>query len=68
MSVNVTAKTETIDDGRVRVTFVVNEGERAGIAAINFTGNNAINGGTLKGAHADQGNRFPELAVQRRHL
>ncbi|MDB5537965.1 MAG: bamA [Devosia sp.] len=48
-SVGVTAKTETIPDGRVRVTFVVNEGDRAGIAAINFTGNNAINGGTLKG-------------------
>src|SRR5690606_34702556 len=33
-----------------RVIFQVNEGERAGIAAINFTGNNAINGGNLKGA------------------
>ena len=48
LSVGVTAKTETIADGRVRVTFVVNEGNRAGIAAINFTGNNSINGGSLK--------------------
>ena len=49
LAINVTARTETIADGRVRVTFVVNEGNRAGIAAINFTGNNAINAGTLKG-------------------
>ena len=49
MSVGVTAKTETIADGRVRVTFVVNEGNRAGIAAINFTGNNSIGAGNLKG-------------------
>jgi outer membrane protein insertion porin family len=28
---------------------VINEGTRAGIAAINFTGNNSINGGNLKG-------------------
>ena len=50
MSVGVTARTETIADGRVRVTFVINEGERAGIAAINFTGNNAFSTGNLKGA------------------
>ncbi|SHF46906.1 outer membrane protein assembly factor BamA [Devosia limi] len=50
MSVGVTAKTEALPDGRIRVTFQVNEGDRAGIAAINFTGNNAVNGGTLKGA------------------
>jgi outer membrane protein insertion porin family len=48
LSVGVSAKTDIIADGRVRVTFVVNEGNRAGIAAINFTGNNAINGGSLK--------------------
>ncbi|WP_160172771.1 outer membrane protein assembly factor BamA [Devosia sp. LC5] len=48
--VSVTARTEVIPDGRVRVTFVVNEGDRAGIAAINFTGNNAFNSGNLKGA------------------
>jgi outer membrane protein insertion porin family len=47
--VSVTARTEVIPDGRVRVTFVVNEGDRAGIAAINFTGNNAFNSGNLKG-------------------
>lgn len=49
-SVSVTPRTEATADGRVRVVFVVNEGNRAGIAAINFTGNNAINGGNLKGA------------------
>ncbi|WP_375450961.1 outer membrane protein assembly factor BamA [uncultured Devosia sp.] len=47
-SIGVTARTEAIADGRIRVTFVVNEGERAGIAAINFTGNNSIDSGSLK--------------------
>lgn len=50
LSVSVTARTETTTDGRVRVIFVVNEGNRAGIKAINFTGNNAIGAGNLKGA------------------
>lgn len=45
----VTAQTASVDNGRVRVTFVINEGVRSGIAAINFTGNNAFNAGTLKG-------------------
>ena len=49
LGVSVTARTEATPDSRVRVTFVVNEGNRAGIAAINFTGNNAINTGNLKG-------------------
>ncbi|WP_354061205.1 outer membrane protein assembly factor BamA [Devosia sp. 2618] len=48
LSVTVAARTEATADGRVRVIFVVNEGDRAGIAAINFTGNNAFNSGTLK--------------------
>lgn len=49
-SVSVTARTELTTDGRVRVIFEINEGERAGIAAINFTGNNSIGAGNLKGA------------------
>ncbi|MFC3705821.1 outer membrane protein assembly factor BamA [Devosia honganensis] len=49
LSVSVTARTEQTADGRVRVIFTVNEGERAGIAAINFTGNNAIGANNLKG-------------------
>lgn len=49
LGVGVTARTEATNDGRVRVIFQVNEGERAGIAAINFTGNNAIGAGNLKG-------------------
>ncbi|MBJ3784426.1 outer membrane protein assembly factor BamA [Devosia sediminis] len=48
-SISVTARTEATADGRVRVVFVVNEGERAGIAAINFTGNNSISANNLKG-------------------
>ncbi len=50
LGVTVTSRTEPTADGRVRVVFQVNEGERAGIAAINFTGNNAMSGGNLKGA------------------
>jgi outer membrane protein insertion porin family len=50
MSVNVSARTEQTADGRVRVIFDINEGERAGIAGINFTGNNSIGTGNLKGA------------------
>ncbi len=44
----VNTKLEAVDGGRTRVTFVINEGQRSGIAAINFTGNNSINSGTLK--------------------
>ncbi|WP_158541679.1 outer membrane protein assembly factor BamA [Pelagibacterium lacus] len=47
VTVGVTA--EPTADGRVNVRFQVNEGGRAGIAAINFTGNNAISGAVLKG-------------------
>ena len=48
-SVSVTPQTAVVDGGRTRITFVINEGTRSGIAAINFTGNNAFNSGTLKG-------------------
>ena len=48
-NITVTPRAEQLENGRVRVTFTVNEGQRAGIAAINFTGNNAYNAGTLKG-------------------
>jgi outer membrane protein insertion porin family len=48
-AISVTARTEPVADGRVRVVFVVNEGERAGIAGINFTGNNSIGVNSLKG-------------------
>ncbi len=46
--VSVTTRVENADNGRTRVVFVINEGERTGIAAINFTGNNSISSGTLK--------------------
>ncbi|HHY50008.1 MAG TPA: outer membrane protein assembly factor BamA [Alphaproteobacteria bacterium] len=48
-NVTVTPRVEPTEGGRVRVTFVINEGQRSGIAAINFTGNNSIDAGTLKG-------------------
>ena len=47
--VTVTPRVEATQGGRMRVTFVVNEGQRTGIAAINFTGNANIGTGTLKG-------------------
>lgn len=46
--VQVSTRIEQAPNGRARVTFVVDEGQRVGIAAINFTGNNSINSGTLK--------------------
>jgi outer membrane protein insertion porin family len=49
VGVTVTPRVEkSSQNGRALVTFVVNEGTRTGIAAINFTGNNSINSGTLK--------------------
>jgi outer membrane protein insertion porin family len=49
-NVSVTTRTETASDGRLRVVFVVNEGDRAGVAAINFTGNNSMGANQLKSA------------------
>ena len=47
--VTVTPRVErSTQNGRALITFVVNEGVRTGIAAINFAGNNSINSGTLK--------------------
>ncbi|MBU1175395.1 MAG: outer membrane protein assembly factor BamA [Alphaproteobacteria bacterium] len=46
--VTVTARSETGDNGRLRVIFSINEGDRVGIAAISFTGNSTFDGGTLK--------------------
>jgi outer membrane protein assembly factor BamA len=37
----------------VRVTFVVNEGQRTGIAAINFTGNNSYQRRHAQERHQD---------------
>lgn len=48
-NVNVSSRTEVLQNSRVRVVFVVDEGDRAGIAAINFTGNNAFSASQLKG-------------------
>jgi len=46
--VSVTTKLDPTSDGRTMVTFVIDEGTRTGIAAVNFTGNNAIGSWTLK--------------------
>lgn len=44
----VTPRVENLDNGRTRVTFVINEGTRTGVAKVNFTGNNHIGEGALK--------------------
>ncbi len=46
----VSSRTEVAQGNRVRVIFVINEGERSGIGGINFTGNNAIGANRLKDA------------------
>ncbi len=46
--VQVTTRLDPVGDGRMRVVFVIVEGVRAGIAAINFTGNNNISAWSLK--------------------
>src|SRR3569833_3039818 len=46
--VGVSTRLEPVGDGRTRVVFVINEGGRTGIAAINFVGNNSINAWSLK--------------------
>ncbi|MCB9993850.1 MAG: outer membrane protein assembly factor BamA [Hyphomicrobiaceae bacterium] len=46
--VTVSPTTEVTEDGRIRVKFNINEGDRAGVAAINFTGNTTISAWVLK--------------------
>jgi outer membrane protein insertion porin family len=48
VNATVTPRVEDVGNGRVRITFVINEQDRTGIAAINFTGNNSISAGALK--------------------
>jgi outer membrane protein insertion porin family len=47
-NIKVTTRIEPVGNGRSTVVFVVDEGTRSGIAAINFTGNNSISAWTLK--------------------
>jgi len=47
-NVSVTTRTDIVANNRVRVVFVVDEGDRSGIGGINFTGNNAIGANQLK--------------------
>jgi outer membrane protein insertion porin family len=46
--VQVSYRLEPVGDGRMRVIFVIIEGIRSGIVAINFTGNNSISAWQLK--------------------
>jgi outer membrane protein insertion porin family len=47
-AVKVSYRLEPVADSRVRVVFQIEEGTRAGIAAINFTGNNNVSAWQLK--------------------
>jgi outer membrane protein insertion porin family len=47
-AVQVSYRLEPVADSRVRVVFKIEEGTRAGIAAINFTGNNNVSAWQLK--------------------
>ncbi len=47
---NVSANKQALDNGRIVVTFIINEGDRSGIGGINFTGNNSIGANQLKDA------------------
>ncbi len=46
--VTVTTQTATVGEGRVNIAFVINEGERTKITAINFVGNNAYSNSRLQ--------------------
>jgi len=46
--VKVSYRLEPVGDARMRVVFVIDEGFRSGIAAINFTGNNSVSAWQLK--------------------
>ncbi|MCF6343069.1 MAG: outer membrane protein assembly factor BamA [Devosiaceae bacterium] len=48
--VSVSANKDVLDNGRIVVTFIINEGDRSGIGGINFTGNNSIGANQLKDA------------------
>jgi outer membrane protein insertion porin family len=48
-SVQVDGRVTQLPDNRVDVTFAINEGERTGVAAINFVGNNAFTNSRLTG-------------------
>ena len=47
-SVSVTSRTEIGENARIKLTFLINEGDRASIAKINFTGNQSIGDAQLK--------------------
>jgi len=47
-SVAVTTRIEAGDNSRIKVTFLINEGDRASIARISFTGNQSIGDAQLK--------------------
>lgn len=55
---NVSANIVPQADGRVDVTFTINEGGKTGVAAINFVGNSAYSSGKLKGVMSTTESNF----------
>jgi len=47
-SVSVTSRVEVQDNARIKVTYLINEGDRASIAKISFNGNQSIGDAQLK--------------------
>ncbi len=56
--VNVTTQVVPLGEGRVNLAFVVDEGDRTKIAAINFVGNNAYSSGRLSSVIATKRSNF----------
>ncbi|MDM9629712.1 outer membrane protein assembly factor BamA [Rhizobium sp. S152] len=56
--VNVTTQVVPLGEGRVNLAFVVDEGDRTKIAAINFVGNNAYSSGRLSAVIATKRSNF----------
>lgn len=62
--VSVTSRTEMDDNGRVRVIFVINEGARASIAKISFSGNNTFDSNQLKNVIGTKESHFMSWLFQ----
>ena len=54
----VTTQVVPIAEGRVNLAFVINEGDRTKITAINFVGSNAYSNGRLEAVISTEGSRI----------
>ncbi len=63
--VEVTTQTVPVGEGRVNLAFVINEGERTKISAINFEGNKAYGGGRLSAVISTKESNFLSFLTRR---